>query len=72
MISPVLTTFAHELVEQTAEMHARVPGSKTPPRAYHPGRRFPAHVYQRVGLLELILEAIAAHGVPTGDSAEGA
>lgn len=46
--------------EELVHLHGQFPGATVPPRAYDPGRRFPADVYQRAGLLELILEQIAA------------
>ncbi|MDG2307688.1 MAG: hypothetical protein P8R42_24140 [Candidatus Binatia bacterium] len=48
------------LGEELVHLHGQFPGVSVPPRAYDPGWRFPAHVYQRAGLLELILEQIAA------------
>jgi len=44
------------VVEELTHLHRQFPEARTPVRAYYPGRRFPAHVFQRVGLLELILE----------------
>ncbi len=46
--------------EELVHLHGQFPGASVPPRAYDPGRRFPADVYQRAGLLELILEQVAA------------
>ena len=42
--------------EELGHLHDEVPEARAATRAYYPGRRVPAHVYQRVGLLELILE----------------
>jgi len=47
------------VVEELTHLHRQFPEARTPVRAYYPGRRFPAHVFQRVGLLELILEDLA-------------
>jgi len=43
------------IVEELAHIQQRVPGARTPISAHYPGRRYPAHVFQRVGLLERIL-----------------
>ena len=51
------------LVEELSFLHSRVPEAKPAPRAYHPGLRFPAHAYQRAGLLLRILEDLAARGL---------
>ena len=48
------------IVEELTDLHRNVPGARAPARAYYPGRRFPAHVYQRAGLLERILEDLDA------------
>jgi hypothetical protein len=40
------------LVSELAFMHGLIPGAKPPRKAYNPGRRLPAHVYQRAGILE--------------------
>ena len=58
------------VVEELSHLHLKFPGAKTPARAYYPGKRFPAHVYQRAGFLERILtdlvgsrgDAVAAGG----------
>jgi hypothetical protein len=48
------------LVEHLGELHRAFPKAKPANRAYYAGRRFAAHVYQRAGLLERILEDLAA------------
>ena len=40
------------LVSELAYLHSRIKGSQTPREVFHPGKKFPAHVYQRAGLLE--------------------
>lgn len=59
------------LVEELSYLHSRVPQAKRPPHAYYPGVRFPAHVYQRAGLLKQILEDLVAYGLPSGDTGAG-
>ena len=44
------------VVEELTHLHRQFPDARSPVRAYYPGRRFPAHVFQRVGLLERLLE----------------
>jgi hypothetical protein len=48
------------VLEELESLHARFPDAKTPVRAYYPGKRFAAHVYQRAGFLEKILSDLAA------------
>jgi len=56
------------IVEELTHLHRQVPVAVAPARAHYPGKRFPAHVYQRVGLLESILEDLMeAWGVPIPD-----
>lgn len=50
------------MVEQLSALHDAFPGAARENRAYYPGRRFPAHVYQRAGLLERILDDLAVAG----------
>jgi hypothetical protein len=51
------------VVKELRSLHALYSQARTPARAYYPGARFPAHVYQRVGLLEaILLDLIAADG----------
>jgi len=40
------------VVSELAYMHAQLPDAKPPREVYYPGRKFPSHVYQRVGILE--------------------
>jgi hypothetical protein len=44
------------LLEELQDMHTLFPEAREAIRAYYPGKRFPAHVYQRAGLLEAILQ----------------
>ena len=46
------------VVEELKKIHRKYPDARQAARAYYPGRRFPAHVYQRVGLLEAILQEL--------------
>jgi len=50
------------IVEELAELHRRFPHASPPANAYYPGRRFPAHLFQRAGLLESILQDLAEAG----------
>jgi len=54
------------LVEELDYLHSQTPGVNPAPRAYYPGLRFPAHVFQRAGLLKEILEDLVASGRPSG------
>jgi hypothetical protein len=54
-----MSDMASLVVEQLVGLHRRFPDASTPRPAYYPGRRFPSHVYQRIGLLELILQDLA-------------
>jgi hypothetical protein len=47
------------ILEQLDAVHRVFPAASSQNRAYYPGRRFPAHVYQRAGLLERILDDLA-------------
>ena len=40
------------IISELAFIHSKVPGASTPRPAYFPGRKFPSHVFQRVGILE--------------------
>ncbi|QDU64174.1 hypothetical protein Pan216_50630 [Planctomycetes bacterium Pan216] len=40
------------LVSELAFIHSQLPDAKPPRRTVYPGRKFPSHVYQRVGILE--------------------
>ena len=48
------------VVEELNHLHREFPDARAPTRAYYPGKRFPAHVFQRAGLLERILLDLAA------------
>ena len=54
-----ISDMAWLLVEELSSIHARS-DSAVPASAYFPGKKFAAHVYQRVGLLKLILEDLVA------------
>ena len=60
------------IVEELAQIHRRIPDVRTPVRAYYPGRRFPAHGYQRVGLLEHMLEDLVDAAGTSANSSSGA
>ncbi len=53
------------LLEELTHIRRNQPGAPEPARSYHPGRRFPSHVYQRAGLLEMLLERLI--GAAAGD-----
>ena len=42
-------------VSELTLLHAHLDATLPPPAPYYPGRKFPADVYQRAGLLETIL-----------------
>jgi hypothetical protein len=50
------------VAEELEELHRQFPHARPPAGAYYPGRRFPAHVFQRAGLLERILQDLVAAG----------
>jgi hypothetical protein len=43
------------IVSELRFLHAQVDGALSPPEPYYPGRQFPSDVYQRAGLLEILL-----------------
>ncbi len=43
------------IVSELSFLHAQVDRLLSPPETYYPGRKFPADVYQRAGLLEALL-----------------
>jgi hypothetical protein len=51
-----ISDIAFLLVEELNGIHRRILDAPEPARAYYPGRKFAAHVYQRVGLLERVLQ----------------
>ncbi len=55
------------VAEELGHLQREFPNARTPVRAYHPGKRFPAHVFQRAGLLRRILRDLveATHGAGT-------
>ena len=57
-----VSAIAALLVEELAYLHSRTEGAGEAPRAYHPGLRFPSHVFQRAGMLERILKDLAPSG----------
>ena len=46
------------VVSELAYLHAHAQDTRPPRKAYFPGRKFPSHVYQRVGILEAQLAAL--------------
>lgn len=48
------------IVEELHIIHQNTPGLSEPAQIYTPGEKRPAHVYQRVGLLEFILSDLVA------------
>ena len=46
------------MVAELNHLHSRLPSGKPPRQVFAPGRKFPSHVYQRVGLLEVQLEQL--------------
>ncbi len=40
------------LVSELAYIHSHVPNAAPPIEVYHPGQKYPSHVYQRAGILE--------------------
>ena len=44
--------FASLVISELAYLHAQLPDAQPAREAYYPGRKFPSHVYQRVGILE--------------------
>lgn len=55
-----VTDLAALVVEELHHLRVAYPEASLPTRAYYPGKRFPAHVFQRAGLLEQILLDLAA------------
>jgi hypothetical protein len=55
-----VSDLAFLLLEELNGVHRRIPGAPDPAQAFYPGSKFAAHVYQRVGLLELILQDLVA------------
>jgi hypothetical protein len=60
-----VSDLAFLVVEELNGIHRRIPGAADPARAFYPGKKFAAHVYQRVGLLELILLDLVAANMMT-------
>ena len=56
------------LVEELSSIHARS-NAQPAAAAYYPGKKFVAHIYQRVGLLNLILQDLVAASGDAGDLA---
>jgi len=40
------------IVAELAYLHSKLPAARPPRQAYHVGRKFPSHVYQRAGILD--------------------
>jgi hypothetical protein len=55
-----VSDMAFLLLEELNSVHRRIPNAPKATRAFYPGRKFAAHVYQRVGLLELLLKDLTA------------
>ncbi len=53
------------LVSELAYLHTQFPEAIPPRAVYDPGRKFPSHVYQRVGILEKQLGVIATSLEPS-------
>lgn len=49
------------VVSELAYLHSQFPDAEAPRDVYYVGRKFPSHVYQRVGILERQLEQIATY-----------
>ncbi|KAA5543143.1 hypothetical protein FYK55_12735 [Roseiconus nitratireducens] len=49
------------LVSELAFLHSQLEDSAPPREVYFVGRKFPSHVYQRAGILELQLDALKTH-----------
>jgi hypothetical protein len=60
-----VSDLAFLVVEELNGVHRRIPDASDPARAFYPGKKFAAHVYQRVGLLELILLDLVAANMMT-------
>lgn len=46
------------IVSQLDHLYKQLGGDKPPPQAFYPGRKFPAHSYQRAGLLQAQLQQL--------------
>ncbi len=55
-----VSDMAFLLLEELNGIHRRIPDAPEPAKAFSPGKKFAAHVYQRVGLLERILQDLSA------------
>ncbi len=53
------------LVSELAYLHTQFPEAIPPRPVYDPGRKFPSHVYQRVGILEKQLDVLATSLEPS-------
>ncbi len=51
-----VSDMAFLLLEELNGIHRRILDAPEPATAFYPGKKFAAHVYQRVGLLELVLQ----------------
>lgn len=54
------------VVAQLDFLHQRLGITQAPRQAFYPGRKFPAHVYQRAGLLQAQLQQLEQRVVATG------
>ena len=46
------------VVSQLDDLYKQLGDGKAPPQAYYPGRKFPAHSYQRIGILQAQLQQL--------------
>ncbi len=60
-----VTDMAFLLLEELHGIHRRIANAAEPSQAFYPGKKFAAHVYQRVGLLERILQDLIDAGMMT-------
>jgi hypothetical protein len=55
-VTPIdVYSIASLLVSELSFLHTRSGSTLSPPDAYYPGRKFPSDVYQRAGLLDILL-----------------
>lgn len=46
------------LVSELSYIHSKLDGSQPPEKVYYPGKKFPAHVYQRAGILNSQIDSL--------------
>lgn len=59
------------VVSQLDHLYKQLGDGKAPPQAYYPGRKFPAHNYQRIGILQAQLQQLE-HFIATNPATPGA